>query len=440
MDEYQDVATSGGGAGLGDDRYLAKARESKAITIAATQSVSSLENAIRSEPATRELLQNFRSRIFGNSTDPRTIKLFQEPRGTEEKERSSRSFSENSQNPNRDLFFGGFDSNKTTLSESVSTHSALEHVVTSKEFARLRTFEAYAQIFDGLDTRFEKLFLKPYYLQDIRTPHAKILADLRESARVPGSKGLILVLGAASGLAMLPNPSQADILFPNICSVVKAPEFLSCLGFSVSGCMCGWPVPRPCAQISYHVPQTFIEVWPNTKDSFFSMLPGALVQLKSHQITGALPFGVNDEQSSYAFQARAIPVPLANTALQTLPCGETRIDKPCFDLMSEDLGKNWNTGTADTLQPQFLAWSLAPKVCLLNGTATGLAGTEPLPSLGMDMGGCSYPLGSLPKYPPSPREACNGWGTFFPRSGIYSGWLVFHCGADGGIPAQKLGS
>ena len=42
-------------------------------------------------------------------------------------------------------------------------------------------------------------------------------------------------------------------------------------------------------------------------------------------------------------------------------------------------------------------------------------------SIGADGGGCSYPLGTLPKYPPSTREACTGWGLFYPRSGIYEG-------------------
>lgn len=420
MDEYQDVATSGGGAGLGDDRYLAKARESKAITIAATQSVSSLENAIRSEPATRELLQNFRSRIFGNSTDPRTIRLFQEPRGAEEKEKSSHSLSENSQNPTRDLFFGGFDSGKSTLSESISTHRVLEHVVTAKEFARLRTFEAFAQIFDGLDTRFEKLYLKPYFLKEIRTPHSEILKTLRDSAKVPGAKLIPFFVSISSLLFLRSELSQADILFPNICSVVKSSQFRSCLDFGVSSvCMCGWPIPRPCAQLSYYVPQTFIEVWPNSKNSFFSQIPGATAQLLLHQ--AGMPIGVDDGFSSYAFQARSIPVPFAFETLAALPCGGTRIDKPCFDLMSEDLGKNWRTGFADTLQPQFLAWSLSPKACLLKGTAGGLTGGGASPSIGMDSGGCSYPLSFLPKYPPSNREACNGWGQFFPRTGIYEG-------------------
>jgi hypothetical protein len=409
MDEYQDVATSGGGAGLGDDRYLAKARESKAITIAATQSVSSLENAIRSEAATRELLQNFRTRILGNTTDPRTIRLFQEPMGVTEVERRSRSIGESSQDVRPDLLFGGIDARRASVSESVSTHSTNEYPVTAREFARLRTFEAFAQVFDGLETRFEKLFLKPYFLKDMRTAHRKILADLRAAARVSAAAAAVIAGQASSAHA---------VLFPNVCSVVKASNFRSCTDLSVSGCMCGWPIPRPCAQISYFVPQTFIEVWPDARDSFFSKHPAA-TQLAVHP--AGLPLGIDDEMGGYSFQARAIAVPLAAEVLMPLPCGGTRIDKPCFDLMSEDLGSHWRTGSSDGLQPNFLAWKLSPKACLLKGAAQGAVGGV-TPSLGADIGGCSLPIASTyPTFPPSSREACNGWGLLFPRSGVYEG-------------------
>jgi len=414
MDEYQDVATSGGGAGLGDDRYLAKGREAKAITIAATQSVSSLENAIRSEPATREILQNFRTRIFGNTTDPKTIRLFQEPHGTVDRERRSHSHSESAQNNHSDIFFGSPSSGRGSVSESVSTHYSPEYPVTGREFSRLRSFESFAQIFDGLETRFEKLFLKPYFLKNIRIPHAKIMDEMRKAAAVPG----VLSLFAAFLVTVGSAPAKADILFPNVCSVMKSSQSLSCLNLNVSACMCGWPVPRPCAQISYYVPQTFVEVWPEAGTTFFSMHPAA-IQLKLAAAGLNLPFGTEDEQGSFSFHAHAISVPLAGTIFSTLACGGGRLEKPCFDVLSEDLGSTWNTGTADMLQPQFLAWQLAPKVCVAKGAAEGLGGGT-TPSVGADFGGCSFPL-KLPKYPPTPREACNGWGMFLPRSGIYQG-------------------
>ncbi|MGK5084523.1 type IV secretion system DNA-binding domain-containing protein [Bdellovibrionota bacterium FG-1] len=419
MDEYQDVATSGGGAGLGDDRYLAKARESKAITIAATQSVSSLENAIRSEPATREILQNFRTRIFGNSTDPKTIRLFQEPHGQVDRERQSHSMSESAQNTRPDLF-GGYNSDRTSRSESVSTHTTQEFPITAREFSRLRPFESFAQIFDGVETQFEKLFLKPYFSAKMRTPHCVIMKMLRKVAQVQRVRRSFFA--AVVGLMLMTGLAQADILFPNVCSVVRASQFNSCLGFNVGACMCGWPIPRPCAQISYYVPQTFFEVWPNSTGTFFDQHPAG-AQLALHKVSSAVPFGVEDDNGTFAFQARSIAVPLGAATLSTLPCQGARMDMPCFDLMSEDLGAQWRMGTADSLQPAFLAWSLSPKACILKGAAEGLV-SGITPSLGSggggSAGGCSFPL-PLPKYPPSPREACNGWGIFFPRYGVYHG-------------------
>jgi hypothetical protein len=421
MDEYQDVATSGGGAGLGDDRFLAMARESKSITIAATQSVSSLENAIRSPSATAEILQNFRTRIFGNTTDPKTVRLFQEPHGQVERERSSRNFSESAQNAKVDVLFGGYDHGKSSVSEGVSTHTIQEFPITAREFARLRAFEAFAQVFDGLETKFEKLFLKPHYLKDLRTSHRSVLEDLRKAAKVGRAPKMSRRFSLGAVVAMvLPTlggtASHAGVLFPNVCSVLKSAEFSSCLDFQVGACMCGFP-PHPCAQISYYVPQTFLEVWPNPADSFFKQHPAAF-QLGAH--AGGLPFGAEDDDATYSFHAHSIAVPLTGEMFSAIACGGARTDKPCFDLMSEDLGRNWKEGKADQLQPHFLAWQLSPKACIIKGAAEGLAGGNFMPSLGVDSGGCSYPL-PLPKYPPSSRDACNGWGVFYPRYGVYHG-------------------
>jgi hypothetical protein len=244
----------------------------------------------------------------------------------------------------------------------------------------------------------------------MRTPHRKILAGLRAAARV-AAVAAVLVGGTA--------PSAHAVLFPSICSVVKASNFRSCTDLSFSGCVCGWPIPRPCAQISYYVPQTFIEVWPDARDSFFSMHPAA-AQLAVHP--RGLPVGTDDEMGAYSFHSRAIAVPLAIEMLYPMPCSGTRFDKPCFDLMSEDLGSHWRTGGSDLLQPNFLAWKLSPKACLLKGAGQGAIGGAVTPSLGPDTGGCSLPLAGLyPTFPPSPREACNGWGLVYPRSGVYEG-------------------
>ncbi|MGK5086979.1 type IV secretion system DNA-binding domain-containing protein [Bdellovibrionota bacterium FG-2] len=404
IDEYQDVVSTGGGSALGDDRFTSKSREANGSLIVATQSHSSLKNSIGKDDAAKELLQNFRTVIACHSTDITTIKNFQELAGQEDRKRYSHSVSENSHRPSRNLMLGGFESNDANISESVSTSEHKEYSVTGKEFSRLTAFEAFSLLYDGIQNRYKKLFLKPYYLKKKNTTHKVILTHLKAA-----------VLGAALSLMVV----TSSFAFPNVCTVVNTSEFNSCLSFEVGTCMCGFPVPRPCANFSYYVPQTFIEVFPNPKSSYFGDLPGAAVQLST---LGSLPvpFGAEADDDTQSFHAHALGVPLAMIPFSTLPCTSARVEQTCFDAMSEHLGSNWSTGGADLLQPNFMAWSLSPKACLLKGAATSLAG-ELEPNLGGAGAGCSIPMGWLPKYPPSTHSACTGWGTFYPRSGVYHG-------------------
>lgn len=401
MDEYQDVVTVGGQGALGDGGFLAKGREGNTITIAATQSISSLKNAIGNEDAAKELIQNFRTRIACHSSDVATIKNFQEMTGQKETSRRSHSISEQSHHATRDLIGGGFESKDPSLSESISTTDQKEDVVTGKDFQNLSTFECFALIYDGVKTHFHKLCLKPHFLERKNTPHEDVLRMLRKKVTV----GLLLLA------------THAAFSFPNVCSVAKTDAFKSCLNLSIGACMCGWPVPRPCAKIEYYVPQTFIEVQPDPKSSYFGFLPGTAIQL------GGLsdkPYGQEADEDTHSYQAHVINVPLAEIPFSMLSCGGARIDKFCFDGMSEHLGSNWDTGSADSLQPQFLAWSLSPKACLLAGAAKSfVGGATGAPHPGSPV--CSFPMLWMPKYPPSPHEACNGWGTFYPRMGTAHG-------------------
>jgi hypothetical protein len=400
IDEYQDVVTVGGQGAIGDGGFLAKGREGNTITIAATQSISSLKNSIRNEDAAKELIQNFRTRIACHSSDVTTIKNFQEMTGQKDVARRSHSVSEQSHHAKRNIVVGGFEAKDANISESLSTTDHKEDVVTGKDFQSLSTFECFALIYDGIRTHFYKLCLKPYYLKAKNTPHWEVLKTLEEVA-------VVLMIVA----------SQVGYSFPNVCSVAKTNEFKSCLNFSVGACMCGWPVPRPCAKIEYYVPQTFIEVMPDPKSSYFGFLPGTAIQLGT---LGDKPYGQEADEDTHSYQAHVINVPLAEIPFSVLSCGGARIDKFCFDAMSEHLGMNWNTGTADSLQPQFLAWSLSPKACLLAGAAKSfVGGATGAPHPGSPV--CSFPMDWMPKYPPSPHEACNGWGTFYPRVGTAHG-------------------
>jgi len=87
--------------------------------------------------------------------------------------------------------------------------------------------------------------------------------------------------------------------------------------------------------------------------------------------------------------------------------------------MSEHLGMNWKTGQADLKQPAFMAWSLAPKACLIKGAITSTTGGGEF--VAGNEGACSYPMSWLKMNPPSTHSVCNGWGLHFPRTGSYDG-------------------
>lgn len=406
-DEYQDVVSTGGGAAIGDDRFCAKSREANAIALFASQSLTSLKNSIGKEDSAKELFQNFRTMIAGHSTDLMTIHYFQELMGKEEFKRVSHSISENAHHPSRNLILGGFEAKDANISESISTTEQKEYSVTGKEFATLSSFECFARIYDGNQTSFKKLYLKPYFLEKKNTPHSKILSTLKSAACLTG---ILIPLVTC----LTEKPVHA---FPNVCTVVKTPEFRSCLNFSIGACMCGWPVPRPCAQFSYYVPETFVEVFPDPKSSYFGDLPGAAVQLGT---LGSSPYGAESDTDTQSFQAHTITVPLTMIPFALLPCGISQIDRTCFGSMSEHLGSQWQNGSGDSLQPNFLAWSLSPKACLLKGAASSISGEPGAPGLPA-VPSCSVPMSFIPKYPPSSHSACNGWGVFYPRSGVYNG-------------------
>lgn len=403
IDEYQDVVSTGQGKFLGDDRFLAKAREANAVMIAASQSLTSIENSVGKKEAASELFQNFRTRIALHSTDLRTIHAFQECAGQWEQERVSTSYGELSQDAKRNIVHGDFESARANLSESVSISPQKEYQFTAKDFATLRSFEAFAQIYDGMRTEFKKLFLKPFFLKDRRISHQKLVGPLVKTAAA-----LLIAF-------ILPNTSFS---FPNVCTALSASHSDSCMDFQVSSCMCGWPVPRPCARFTYYLPQTFIEVVENAKETYFSNLPGAAGQIYS--LESFLPYGVVSDDDTQAYHAHVVTVPLLSVALNLLPCRGRFTDKFCFDAMSEHLGELWRTGSGDSFQPNWLAWSVSPQACLLKGAATSMRGGSEGPE---QWGGpmCSAPITKIKKFPPSQHSACNGWGLFYPRSGVVTG-------------------
>jgi len=405
IDECQEVTSVGGAGVAGDDKLLAKGREANAFSCYATQSIASLENAIGKEKAAKELFQNFRTKIACHSSDSETIRVFKELAGQTEIEKESSSISELSQNTQKNHLMGGFDASGATISESRSRSSQKDYVVSAKEFSELKTFEAIGQIYDGVETKFQKLYLKPLFLKNKRTPHTKVLEHLRKVVVV---------------LAMFVTTVLSDAnAYPTICSVVKTKEFNSCLDLKISGCMCPGPPPYPCALFNYYVPQTFIEVHPNPSESFFGSYPGASAQLSG--LSGAgIPFGALNDHHTQSFQAHTLAVPFTQIPFEMMACGGARQEKFCFDAMSEHVSEHWRTGSGDTMQPNRLAWSISPKACLLKGAATSISGEPITSTFGAGMS-CSYSMDWMKKFAPSTHSACNGWGFFYPRMGTYTG-------------------
>ena len=202
---------------------------------------------------------------------------------------------------------------------------------------------------------------------------------------------------------------------PSICSVVKSPHFMGCLQLRKTMSMCGWPVPRPCVRFSYYVPQYFIEVVNNPGESFFTGMPGVATQLSS--LKDKIPFGAEADSGAYSFHAHTINVPLTRWAFLGMPCGCSLWDNTCLTSMSEHLGQNWKTGAADLLQPAWLAWSAAPKACLIKGAVTSATGSSIPTGYPANSFMCSTDRSWIPKYPPSNQPVCNGWGISFPRYG-----------------------
>jgi len=84
-DEYHEFATAGQNDPNGDEKFLALSREPRCIPIIATQSISSLHDALPGE-TWRTVLQSFRTRIFLTQTDGFSAKTPSELCGKEDRQ------------------------------------------------------------------------------------------------------------------------------------------------------------------------------------------------------------------------------------------------------------------------------------------------------------------------------------------------------------------
>jgi hypothetical protein len=148
-DEYQNFATVGGDSPTGDERFLSLSRQPKCIPIVATQSVSSLKDALPNE-GLKTLLQAFRTKIFLTTSDPETARYASELCGKADRTRISYTVSESSNNANVGWLSGRTSASKGSVSASKQYQKHKEPLFEEKVFFDLKNAQSVVVAFDGV--------------------------------------------------------------------------------------------------------------------------------------------------------------------------------------------------------------------------------------------------------------------------------------------------
>ncbi len=148
-DEYQNFATVGGDNPTGDERFLSLSRQPKCIPIVATQSISSLKEALPNE-GVKTLLQTFRTKVFLSTSDPDTARYAVELCGKADKTKISYTVSESSSNANVGWLSGRTSSSKGSVSASKQYQKQKEPLFEENVFFDLKNAQAIVVAFDGI--------------------------------------------------------------------------------------------------------------------------------------------------------------------------------------------------------------------------------------------------------------------------------------------------
>jgi hypothetical protein len=163
-DEYQSFATVGGDNPTGDERFLSLSRQPKCIPLVATQSISSLREALPNE-GVKTLLQAFRTKIFLTTSDPDTARYASELCGTTERTHISYTVSESSTNANVGWLSARTASSKGTVSASKQYQKRREPLFDENCFYQLSNAQAIVVAFNGVRPLPPTYcYLKPDYL------------------------------------------------------------------------------------------------------------------------------------------------------------------------------------------------------------------------------------------------------------------------------------
>ena len=158
-DEYHEYVTTT------DADFFAQCREAKCINIVATQSYSSIKNTLKDDIATNVILQNIINKFWFRTDDIFTIEEAQKQIGKEEKEKISKTISENAKETKFNFLTNRLVSKDSNLSESFNTYTQNDYIYDTKFFSQsLETFQCLSFLSNGYKVLPpQKLKMTPYF-------------------------------------------------------------------------------------------------------------------------------------------------------------------------------------------------------------------------------------------------------------------------------------
>lgn len=158
-DEFHEYCSSS------DADFFAQSREAKCINIVATQSYSSLLNAINNQYCVNVIIQNLINKFWFRTDDINTISDIQKQIGKEDKVKISKSISENAKETHYSYFSNSLNSKDSNLSESINESIQNDYIYDTNFFTQeLETFSCLSFLSDGYKIlKPMKLSLIPYF-------------------------------------------------------------------------------------------------------------------------------------------------------------------------------------------------------------------------------------------------------------------------------------
>lgn len=143
-DEYDKYVTKS------DGEFFSLSREAKCINIVSTQSYSSLKATLKDDAQVKIITQNLINKIWFRTDDMVTIEDAQKQLGKEEKERISKSISENAKQTHFSYLTNTLNSQNSNISETFSTSLQNDYIFETNFFTQnLETFSALTFLSDG---------------------------------------------------------------------------------------------------------------------------------------------------------------------------------------------------------------------------------------------------------------------------------------------------